>query len=122
MTTRFTNSAGNGYVHADGFNITPNSVVAAGSNSQANAAPLTAGLVFVVTVSATTRGVKLPTAVTGRQVEIFNTTATAVKPYPATNGKIGAASTNTAGTAIAAGKANIYVAQSTTQWRVMNGA
>jgi hypothetical protein len=97
-------------------------VVAAGSNSQANATAITKSAAVITTVSATTRGIRLPAAATGLRIEIFNAAATAVKPYPATNDKIGAASTNAAGTAIAAGKGNIYLAQSDSLWRVITGA
>jgi hypothetical protein len=143
--TNFTNSTGDGTVQADGFigpvgtvtpaagiftdltqdgslTLTTQTVTAAGSNSQANAAAITKASVIVVTVSATTRGVRLPAAAAGLRVEVINAAATAVKPYPATGDKIGAASTNAAGTAIAAGKGNIYVAQDATTWRVITGA
>lgn len=96
--------------------------VAAGSNSQANATPITKSLVVVATVSATTRAVRLPAAATGLQVQVQNGAATAVKIYPATGDKIAAASTNAVGTAIAARKGNIYTAINATTWEVMTGA
>lgn len=122
MSSNFNNDAGNGFLGSDGLITSVQTVAAAGSNSQANAALINRGNVIVVTVSATTRGVKLPVAVTGMQVQVMNGGASAVKPYPNTNGKIGAASTNAAGTAIAANKGSIYVAQNTTLWRVISGA
>src|SRR5678816_1504476 len=66
-------------------------IVAAGSNSQANATQLTNWINIVTTVSATTRAVKLPAAVTGLMCQIHNGATTAVKVYPATGDKIKAA-------------------------------
>ncbi len=100
---------------------TPASVAAAGSNSQANATALAASLNVVATVSATTRGVRLPSASAGDIVIIHNAAATAVKTYPATGGQIGAASTNAA-LQVAAGKSTLFMAQSATRWRVLAGA
>ena len=101
---------------------TPQIVTAAGSNSQTNAAAITSSMVIVTVVSATTRAFRLPTAATGKVVQVHNGATTAVKPYPGTNDRIGTAATNALGTAIAGGKANIYVAQDATTWRVMTGA
>lgn len=100
----------------------PQTVAAAGSNSQANATPITKSLVIVTTVSATTRAVRLPTAATGRQVQIQNGAATAVKVYPATGDRIAAAATNAVGTAIATRKGNIYTARDAVTWEVLTGA
>jgi hypothetical protein len=96
--------------------------IAAGSNSQANATAITKALVMVVTVSATTRAVKLPAAATGLTVQIQNTASTAVKVYPATGDKIGSAATNAVGAAIATLKGNIYTAKDATTWLVVVGA
>jgi hypothetical protein len=110
-------------VDTNGINVSvPQIVAAAGSNSQAAATAITKSRVVVTTVSATSRAVRLPTAATGREVEVYNAAATAVKVYPATNDKIGAASTNAAGTAIAAGKPVKYIAQDATTWRTFIGA
>lgn len=100
----------------------PQTVAAAGSNSQANAAVITKSLVIVATVSATTRAVRLPVAATGKEVRVQNGTATAVKIYPGTGGHIGAAATNAVGAAIAARKGNIYTAKDAVTWEVMVGA
>lgn len=95
---------------------------AAGSNSQANATPITKSRVVVATVSATTRAVKLPAAATGLEVFIFNAGATGVKVYPATGDSIVAGATNAVGTAIAKNKGNIYMARNASNWRVITGA
>lgn len=115
-TATFTDLATTGLVSS-----TPQLVAAAGTNSQANATAITKSMVFVTTVSATTRGVRLPAAVTGRQVTITNNIATAVKVYPATGDKIGTGSTNAA-VALAASKGNIYVARDAVTWNVIVGA
>lgn len=131
MTTNFTNDQGTGVVVADGFTggtltttgyitRTPQLVAAAGTNSQANATAITNSMVFVTTVSATTRGVRLPAAVTGLQVQVNNNVATAVKVYPATGDKIGTGATNAA-VALAASKGNIYTARDAVTWSVVVG-
>ncbi len=144
--TNFGNGAGTGTVGADGFlgpltgNVTGNVignvtgavtatgvvldtalVAAAGSNSQANSTALTKPLNIVVTVSATTRGVKLPVATTGKQVEVINGVTTNMKVYPATNGKIGSAATN-ANISLASLGAKIFTAKNTTQWYVTSAS
>lgn len=95
---------------------------AAGSNSQANATPITKSMVMVATVSATTRAVRLPAAATGKQVHIQNCAGTGVKVYPATGDRIGAAATNAVGAAIIKRKGSIYTAQDATTWEVLVGA
>jgi len=111
------------YVELDGISTNaPQIAVAAGSNSQANATAITKARVVVTTVSATSRAVRLPAAATGREVEIYNTTATAMKVYPATGDKIMAGSTNAVGVAIAAGKAVKYFALDAVTWRTLIGA
>lgn len=112
----FTNITGDGYRYQ-----APQLLAAAGSNSQANAGAITSSLVIVTTVSATTRGVRLPTAATGLMVQIMNDAATTVKVYPATNGSIGAASTN-GNTTIATRKGTTFVARNTTHWIAQAGA
>lgn len=97
----------------------PETVAAAGA-TQGGAAQITNDLVFV-TVTASTQGVKLPTASTGRQVRVFVPGSVGVKVYPNTNGKLDASSTNAA-VVLAAGKANLYVAKNTTQWYTQKGA
>lgn len=95
---------------------------AAGSNSQSGATLITKSTVIAITVSATTRAFRLPTATTGLRVTLLNGGANATKIYPGTNARIGAAATNAVGTAIGVNKGNLYVAQSATTWRVMSGA
>lgn len=107
------------------YSMTPKAaiVAAAGSNSQANATELAAWVNIVTTVSATTRAVKLPTAATGKMVQIHNAAATAVKVYPNTNDKIVAAATNAVGAStIATRKGAIYVAKDAQTWELMLSA
>ncbi len=75
----------------------------------------------MVTVTASTEGVKLPAAVTGQRVEIFAAATVGVKVYPATGDKLLGQATNAA-VLLAAGKANIYQAADATTWRVLKGA
>lgn len=100
----------------------PQIAAAAGSNSQANATAITKSVCIITTVSGTTRAVRLPTAATGRVVEIHNAGATQVKVYPGTGDRISTAATNAVGTAIAKTKGNIYRAQNASTWRVITGA
>lgn len=102
--------------------VSPQIAVAAGSNSQANALPITKSRVVVTTVTATTRAVRLPAAATGLEVKIYNAATTGVKVYPATGDKIGTAATNAVGTAIIKSKSVEYYAQDSVTWRTLVGA
>lgn len=105
----------------DTLSITPQLIAAAGA-SQGNATAITSKNVIVVTVTASTEGIKLPVAVTGIEVTVANGAAHGVKIYPNTNGKIGAASTNAADTVLAINKENKYKAVNTTFWVVLRGS
>lgn len=98
---------------------TPQIVAAAGA-SQGTATAISKSLVFV-TVTASTEGVKLPTAATGVQVQVICPGTVGVKVYPFTGDKIDAGSTNIA-QALVAGKANIYSAKDATSWYTLKGA
>lgn len=95
-------------------------ILAAAGATQGNAAAITKDVV-IVTVTASTQGVKLPTAVTNRQIRVHCPGTVGVKVYPNTNDKISTASTNVA-VALVADKANIYIAKDATTWAVMKGA
>lgn len=96
-------------------------VIAAAGATQGSATLIGAVLNVIVTATASTEGVKLPVATTGREVRIFSSGTVGALVYPNTNGKIESSSTNTA-VLIAAGKGNLYVAKNTTQWFVVKGA
>lgn len=102
---------------------TPQVLTAAGT-TQLGAAAITASLALIsVAATASTHGVRLPVASTGLSVTVGNLGAFGAKVYPATNGKIGAASTNAAdATVLAVNKANTYTALNTTLWVVQRGA
>lgn len=100
--------------------IVAQQTLAAAGATQGNAAQIT-GKRVVVTVTASTQGIKLPVAVAGLEVEVYAAPTVGVKVYPNTNGKIGASSTN-ASVTLAAAKASKYVAISATSWRVLTGA
>lgn len=85
----------------------------------------TAGLItksrVIVTVTASTEGVKLPVAATGLEVHIMVPGTIGVKTYPNTNARIDAIATNVA-LALVAGKGNIYLARDTTRWVTIRSA
>ena len=81
---------------------------------------LSTAVTVVITVSATTRAVRIP-AIVNSYWDVFNDTATAVKVYPATNATISSSSTNTA-IQIAAHKADTFFVRSATHVVNMVGA
>ncbi len=104
--------------------VAPQILSAAGA-TQGNATAITKSVAIVtVNTTASTHGVRLPTAATGLMVWVANAGASifGIKVYPGTNGKIGAASTNAADTVLAKNKANLYIARNTTFWVVQRGA
>ncbi len=103
--------------------LTPAAYTTAGT-TQGSATAITTAVAFItVNTSVSTRGVKLPTASTGKMVYVANAATTfGFKIYPSTNGKIGTASTNSADTVIAKNKSVLYIAQNTTYWAVVRGA
>jgi hypothetical protein len=123
--TTFTGAAtfNGGTVMSGAQTAAPQILTAAGA-TQGNATAITGGNALItVALTASTKGVRLPTAVTGMLVRIGNLATFGVKVYPATNGKIGAASTNSAdSTVLAINKGNVYWAQNTTKWVVFRGA
>lgn len=104
---------------ADGLKLdVTTGIAAAGSNSQANSTALTASINIVATVSATTRGVRLPTAEAGDIVIVKNKSATLMNVYPATGAAINALSANAAYDLSAATSA-MFVAESATLWHTV---
>lgn len=95
--------------------------VAAFGATQGTATLIPAGVDIIVTVTASTEGVKLPVATTGRTLTIFADPAIGVKVYPNTNAKIEAAATNVA-VALVKAKATRFYAKNTTQWLAHTGA
>ena len=95
--------------------VVPNATaISAAGTGQGDATAITFGASRVATVASGT-GVILPTAVAGKSAIVFNRGANALLVYPATGAAINALSAN-AGLSVAAGKAAILVAFSTTQW------
>lgn len=103
-----------------GSTLTAIQVLAAAGASQGNAGVIT-GSKVIVTVTASTEGVKLPVAATGLEIRVHVPGTIGVKVYPATGARINAVATNTAD-ALVAGKANIYMARDTTRWVTLKGA
>jgi hypothetical protein len=103
------------------FILTPQLMQATGSNSQAAAAPITTPSAVVVTVSASSRGVRLPAASAGLTELVNNAGANPVRVFPASGDRFGAAATN-ASITLAPGNGGIFFAQDATTWRVILGA
>lgn len=95
-------------------------ILAAAGATQGNAAAITTGFV-IVTVTASTQGVKLPTAVTGLTVKVACPGTKGVKVYPFAGDKISTAATNVA-VALVADKTNVYWAKDALTWTVLKGA
>lgn len=95
-------------------------VLAAAGATQGGAGVITSGNV-IVTVTASTQGVKLPVAATGLNVRVFCPGTVGVKLYPNTNARLDTTATNTA-VVIAAGKVNVYFARDATRWLTEKGA
>lgn len=106
-----------------GAQISTVSFVAAAGATQGNATAIAAGQsTVVVTVTASTEGVKLPTAATGKRVDIFADPSVGAKVYAAAAGqKIGTATTATTAFALAKNTATVFLAKNTTQWLVLKG-
>lgn len=98
-------------------------VTAAGA-TQGNATALTNFKNLVtVALTASTKGVRLPTAATGLEIVVGNAATFGVKVYPASGGQIQAVATNGAdGTVLAINKVNRYYAINSTKWIVLRGA
>ncbi len=93
--------------------------------TQGTATALTTGLAIItVALTASTKGVKLPTPATGRMVWVVNRATFGVKVYAGAAGQsIGAGTTcTTADTVLAINKANCYIASSATKWTCLRGA
>ena len=97
----------------------PQVLAAAGATQ--GAAGAISNSVVIVTVTASTEGVRLPAAATGLEIRVHVPGTVGAKVYPASGAKINALSTNTS-LLSAAGKADIFFARDTTRWVTMNGA
>jgi hypothetical protein len=111
------------WTRANGQTSGSTQTLTAAGSTQGGATAITSSKVIVtVATTVSTKGVRLPVAATGLEVEVGNAATLGFKVYPATNGKIGAASTNAADTTLAVNKVNRYVAVNTTLWIVQRGA
>ena len=113
------NSTANNESIVGTFTTTPVRVAAAGaSQGTATAMPATA---FVVMVSATasTEGVKLPTAVTGKQYKVVASPTVGNKIYGGAAGQlIGANTTATTAQVLAKNTSVLFIAYDATHWRI----
>ncbi len=94
--------------------------LAAAGATQGTATLITKSVV-IVTVTASTEGVKLPASPTGKRVAVLADPAVGVKVYPNAGCQIEGIATNTA-QALVKAKANIYYGVSATKWRAVVGA
>jgi len=93
-----------------------NAITAYAGGGQANAVALTASFNRVTTVASAADSVKLPTAVAGAQVTVFNKAATnSLNVFPATGDIINALSANAA-YALAVTKGAIFTCVVTGTW------
>lgn len=122
VDTEFANGASpqSAAMTVDQLSVGSFGILAAAGATQGNAAQITA-MVTIVTVTASTEGVKLPAAATGLMRRVFCPGTIGVKVYPFTGDKISTAATNAA-VALVADKANIYIAKDSVTWAVQKGA
>ena len=99
--------------------LTAQTLAATGS-TQGGAAAIT-GSVVIVTVTASTQGVKLPTAAAGARVEVFASRTVGNKVYPFSGDVISGAATN-ASITLASNKGAIFQAVDAVTWRYIKGA
>lgn len=86
-------------------------------SSQGDATQIAETITVVTTVSADTTGVKLPVAVAGRTVSVFNSTSTDCKLYPNSSDTINGGSANAAIT-LPANTSYTLSCKDATDWRV----
>ncbi len=99
----------------------PQLLTAAGATQGSAAAITSLNAIISVSSTVSTRGVRLPVATTGLEVEIANFGAFGAKVYPATGCKIGANATNVADATLLPNTAIRYKAVSGTLWVAVNG-
>jgi hypothetical protein len=88
--------------------------LAAAGSTQADASVVTSGWTIVSAADAT-KGVKLPAAVKGMQIQVKNDANAILKVYPATGGTINSLSANAA-LSMAAHTTATFTAVSSTRW------
>jgi hypothetical protein len=122
VDTEFSNGASpqTAAITVDQLSVGSFGIVAAAGASQGTAT-LLASMANIVTVTASTEGVKLPLAATGLMRRVFVPGTVGVKVYPNTGDKISTAATNAA-VLLVADKANIYLAKDDKTWAVQKGA
>lgn len=96
--------------------------IAAAGATQGNATQVPENVGYVaVTVTASSQGIKLPTAATNKRVVVLAASAKGVKVYPFTGDRIQGAATNVA-VALVLNKSSEYIAVDANNWRVLKGA
>lgn len=120
FTGAVTFSGGSTSTGASSTTIT--TVAAAGATQGTATAISAAARTVLITVTASTEGVKLPTAATGKTLTIWANTAVGCKVYGAAAGQsIGTATTQTTAYALVKNTATTFLAISTAKWLVQKG-
>lgn len=102
----------------DGAETRVADTVAAAGTTIADATEIAADTsTVIVTVTASTQGVKLPVASAGKRLQVFASPTVGVLVYPRTGSTIGAGATN-AGVAVTLNTAQMYQAVDAQTWRV----
>lgn len=105
---------------ATAMSMVPQLIAAAGA-TQAAATLITNALAIITTCTASARGVRLPTATTGKMVWIFSACTQGTKIWPFSGDKISTGATNAA--VVQAGfKGKLYVAKDAVSWYTLLGA
>ncbi len=103
----------------------PALIAAAGQTIASATVIKTKKAIITAFATATHNGVRLPTAFTGREVEVVSgiSSAGGFKVYPSAGAKISTAAVSAADSTTLKGmKTNVYLAVSTTKWAVQRGA
>lgn len=100
---------------------TATGITAFAGGGQANATQLSATYNRVTTVATIADSVKLPVALAGMRMVVFNTAANSLNVFPATGGFINALAVNTA-LAVAGTKSTEFVCMVDGTWNTLVGA
>lgn len=104
-----------------GLSQSTNGITAFATGGQASATLLTTSVCRVTVVATAGDSVKLPVAVAGADLTLFNTSANSLNVFPSTGGIINALSANAA-YALAAGKGAVFVCAVNGTWNTLLSA
>lgn len=109
------NVTGNAVVTGFVLRSTTTGIAAFAGGGQASATPLTTDVNNVTTVATAADSVRLPTALAGMKILVFNNGANALAVFPATGGQIDSLGVNNS-FSVSAGGSRAFFAINTTQW------